>query len=235
MNKCTWVIGGTSGIGKATAELLAQGGRAVYATGCNDVDVREVREIAMGWENFEGYLFADGTIPTQVEIVYSAGVNQLQHIGQMDDDAAFNIFDTNFHGFVRLIDFLWSEKIRNVKLVAITSDAAVRPMRTSLNYCASKAALNMAIRVAARELAERGWRVNGVAPGMTDGTLMTEYIDRAVPEIRGWSAEETYQYEMKQAVIKRRALPEEIAETVQFILDGPDYLNGEIITVNGGR
>lgn len=120
-------------------------------------------------------------------------------------------------------------------MVVIGSDAAERPLRTSIAYCASKAGLHMAARVAAREKADDGWRVNVVAPGMTADTAMTLYIDTVVPGLRGWTDEEAMAYERQQGVVKRRASTLEIAEVVISTLEGPNYLNGTVITVNGGR
>lgn len=233
----TWIIGGTAGIGKATAELLAETDREIMTTGLQDADVREPREIEEAWNEFRANMGRDDdrSFDHPIEIVYSAGTNILDYVDQIENDDLLDVFDVNLFGFVRLCTMLRGKGVANVRMCVISSDAATRPMRASLAYCSSKAGLNMAVRVAARELAAFGWRVNAVAPGMTEGTQMTRYIDSAVPVIRSWTKEEALKYELDQAVIKRRANPFEIAQAVQFVLEGPDYLNGEIITVNGGR
>lgn len=230
----TWVIGGTSGIGKATVQLLkAEGGRRVFATGQDTCDVRDPFEMAAAWKSFyETFLFDESDT---VEIVYCAGVNVLARIGSIREDDLHDIYDVNVLGFISLINYLREERVRNVRMVAVSSDAAVRPMRTSIAYCSSKAALNMAVMCAARELAKDGWRVNAVAPGMTSDTDMTRYIDATVPELRGWTVEQMLDYEQQQAVIKRRARPEEVAEMIKLALEAPDYVNGSIFTINGGR
>jgi NAD(P)-dependent dehydrogenase (short-subunit alcohol dehydrogenase family) len=119
-------------------------------------------------------------------------------------------------------------------IVAVSSDAAERPMRTSIAYCASKAALNMAVKVAARELAPE-IRVNAVSPGMVSGTAMTEYIDDVVPEIRRWTPEAAARYEQSQIPAGRRATKDEVADLVYHTLCGPEYMTGSILTLNGGR
>lgn len=65
--------------------------------------------------------------------------------------------------------------------VAISSNSARIPRSSSLAYCASKAALSMAIRVAARELAVAGNEtvVWGYEPGLLAGTPMTHETERA--------------------------------------------------------
>lgn len=63
------------------------------------------------------------------------------------------------------------------KFVAISSNSARVARRNSIGYCASKAALSMALRVAARELAPaRSVMVWGYEPGMLDGTPMTREV-----------------------------------------------------------
>jgi 2,3-dihydro-2,3-dihydroxybenzoate dehydrogenase len=72
------------------------------------------------------------------------------------------------------------------RVVVVGSDAAWREMRTSVAYCASKAALHQAVRVIARERASEEFAINVVAPGMTEPTGMQEYVDESVPMIRKW-------------------------------------------------
>lgn len=226
--KKTWVIGGTSGIGEATFNLLSWDvNRHVYATGA-EADVRLRGEMEQEYVD----LTENGEID---EIVYSAGINSLMPFEQMNFKTVRDIFEVNVIGFMNLLAMLQERDATNIRIVAVSSDAARRPMRTSSAYCASKAALDMVVKCSARELAHLGYRINAVAPGMTAPTAMSRYIDAAVPRLRGWTPEEAANYENSQAVIKRRATPQEIAETIKMILDGPDYLNGSILEVNGGR
>jgi NAD(P)-dependent dehydrogenase (short-subunit alcohol dehydrogenase family) len=109
-------------------------------------------------------------------------------------------------------------------------------MRTSVAYCASKAALHQAVRVIARERASDNFAINVVAPGITEPTGMQRYVDDKVPRIRKWSPEMARKYEESQIPMKRRATVSEIAAVAVTILLNPTpYLNGAIIPVNGGR
>lgn len=230
MDQRLWVLGGTSGIGAATADLLANCGR-FEETHPTDSEQADVRELAY----LRAYIEEHGPF---THVVYSVGINQLRWIKDYTnpDELLMKIMDVNVGGFVRTMAALEAENMGvPVRLVAVSSDAATRPMRTSVAYCASKAALDMAVRVAARELGPLGWRVNAVAPGMTEPTEMQAYIDRAVPQIRNWSLAKALSYEASQNPLGRRANVDEIAEVIGDVLFAPDYLNGSIITVNGGR
>lgn len=220
------VIGGTSGIGLATVERLAADGYGVHAVGEEECDVRFPRNIQS---------LVDDNLECD-KWVYSAGVNRLSYIHEQPEDSMMDLYDVNVLGFLRLMATLdtYRDGANGTSVVAVGSDAAERPMRTSTVYCGTKAALHMSVRCLARELAP-SFRVNAVAPGMTEPTQMQEYIDAAVPRIRGWSEEEAREYERSQIPMVRRGQVEEVAEVIVSTLLGPDYLTGSIITINGGR
>jgi len=87
-------------------------------------------------------------------------------------------------------------------------------------YCLSKAALAMLTQVLAVELAP-AVRVNGVAPG----TVLP-------PETMGVAEREA----LRQRIpLLRFGRPEEVAETVRFLVTGPEFITGQLVAVDGGR
>jgi NAD(P)-dependent dehydrogenase (short-subunit alcohol dehydrogenase family) len=79
----------------------------------------------------------------------------------------------------------------------------------------------------ALSLADRGVRVNAVAPG----TIATELARKAV-----LTSEEASARIMSRTPMKRLGTPEEIADVVAYLLsDASSYVTGEIVTVDGGR
>lgn len=239
-----WIIGGTSGIGKAVASLMAARHDAdrVITSDASDCDVRGYDNITKRLRQVVGSAQDEND---QVRtIVFSAGVNELAFLGTMSRNGtmdAGDVIDVNLIGFIRLMDAVMDPEVfpeawrDGLTVIAVSSDAASRPMRTSMAYCASKAGLDMAIRVAARELAGHGIRVLGIAPGMTMGTKMTQYIDRTVPALRGWTQQQAVDYEIQQEVTPGRIHPVEIATTILMMEAGPRHWTGDIVTVNGGR
>lgn len=182
---------------------------------------------------------------TGVDIAYCAGVNILDAIADVDEVNLYQTFNVNVMGFIRVMQALervyypgneipipYRQTRSNV--VAVASDAARVPMRRSITYCASKAALVQAVRVAARELAPYV-RVNAVSPGIMDETPMTDMIDREVMRQRSWTREQQLDYERASIPMGRRGHKDEVADLIMHTLLGPVYMTGSNIEINGGK
>lgn len=124
-------------------------------------------------------------------IVCTVGVNRphqfrLNGLGLTMQDS----FHTNVIGPMEVLHHFISSPTRHAenegkyrrRFVAISSNSARVPRTGSTPYCASKAALSMALRVAARELADDSWAplVWGYEPGLLAGTPMTAGSERAI-------------------------------------------------------
>lgn len=222
------VFGGTSGIGEEVFLRLRQRTEFAYAS-------------AYGYENFNLKYSSPlrraikdrGPAPT--DVVFSVGINKLDWIRDVNLEDFWDMMEANVWTFLNLVQTLDRNVDGPINMVAITSDAAWRPMRTSAGYCASKAALEMAVRVASREYAPKGWRINAVAPGKVAETPMTDYVDAKVLELRGWTVEAAEAYELQSTPLGRKVTKGEVAEVVEQVLFGPAAQTGEIIAVNGGR
>lgn len=168
-------------------------------------------------------------------ILYSAGINQLKWIEDMNQTDLSKHMAINVWGFVDVVKahrYFWGSN--KLSMVVIVSDAADTPMRGSLAYCTSKAAALMAMRCLARECHD--WlRIVSVSPGVVSRTGMTESVDKQVQDLRGWSAEEAYAYETQDSLVVGRVSKADVCQTIQFAFDGPRHLHGTDIKVNGGR
>jgi NAD(P)-dependent dehydrogenase (short-subunit alcohol dehydrogenase family) len=225
MRGLLWVVGGTSGIGAACADIWAQGDKESVIVSGREVDVRNPDALS----SFLAYQRPTARID---KMVYSAGVSRLAWSQEVTQESMIDMYHVNVVGLLNVLQVVPDVK----RVVVVGSDAAWREMRTSVAYCASKAALHQAVRVIARERASEDFMINVVAPGMTEPTQMQQYIDETVPKIRGWSVEQARAYEDSQTPMKRRATVDEIAAVVVSVLLMPTpYLNGAIIPVNGGR
>lgn len=230
LTRSVLILGGATanGIGAAIREKLAIMGHRTFAPPQSELDVTQDYR-------YSGIMdLLEETRPDSV--VYSVGINELDWSVALDHFIFARLMDANVWGFINVLKALQLTK-RTHSVLAITSDAAVRPMRTSMAYCASKAALNMVIRVASRELAAEGWRINGLAPGKVQGTEMTRYVDDRVMEIRHFETrEEASAYEMAGNPMLRPLTTAEIATVAcDVLLSNSLGWTGDIVTVNGGR
>jgi sorbitol-6-phosphate 2-dehydrogenase len=223
------ILGASSGIGRDVFDRFRDGELSPYgsiaAYGLEDFDISN-----------EGKLTECLRKERPTDVIYSIGINKLSWIRSLDQGNFNRLMEVNVWGFlslVRLLDLLSLGEKRNI--VAVTSDAAWRPMRTSAVYCASKAALEMAVRVASREYAPRGWRINAVAPGKVADTGMTDYVDSVVPILRGWTPEFAAEYERNSSPLGRAVTKSEVTDVILSVLNGPAAQTGEIVAVNGGR
>ena len=92
--------------------------------------------------------------------------------------------------------------------------------KTKAHYCASKAGVISLVKSLATELAPQGLRVNGIAPGPVEGTMIPpaqwESIASRVP-------------------LHRLGKPEDMAEAAWFLAsDQAKFITGHILDVNGG-
>ncbi len=106
-------------------------------------------------------------------------------------------------------------------VVNIVDIYAERPLEQHTVYCMAKAALGMMTLSLARELGPE-IRVNGVAPG---NMLWSENPVKA----------ETLDVVTERTALCRQGSPDDIAETVRWLIDDAPYVTGQIIRVDGGR
>ena len=222
MRQRTWVIGGDTGIGKGIADRLeSTGDHVVLVTSEHVVDVTNGFMIAEYVRCFSPF----------DNVIYSAGVNVPCFIENLDSDVLQQTFDVNVVGFIRVLNELTRAQ-RHGTVCAIVSDAANRPMRSSIAYCSSKAALQMAIRCAGRELSPN-WRIFGISPGVVADTPMTRNVNEICAEFRKISVEQI-EKDIKLTPMGRYISVTEVVELVYQMLEAGSFLSGTTVDISGG-
>ena len=111
------------------------------------------------------------------------------------------------------------------KIICMSSVHEVIPWAGHANYAASKGGVMMLMKTIAQELAPRGIRVNGLAPGATRTPINTA----------AWSTPEAYDALMQLVPYKRIGEPDDIARAAVWLAsDDSDYVNGVTLFVDGG-
>lgn len=112
-------------------------------------------------------------------------------------------------------------------IVNMSSVNGVLTIPNIASYNVSKGGINQLTRVMALALADKGIRVNAVAPG----TIATELATKAV-----LTSEEARHRILSRTPMKRLGEPAEVADVVAWLAsDAASYVTGEIVTVDGGR
>lgn len=234
------VTGGAQGIGEACARRFArEGARVVIA------DVDDARGNALAAELPQAlYVRCDVGDKAQVDALVG---QVLQVRGRID-------VLVNNAGIFRAADFLditeddFDAVLRvNLKGAFLMGQAAARAMAaagrgaivnmssvngvltipTIASYNVSKGGINQLTRVMALSLADRGVRVNAVAPG----TIATELAAQAV-----LTSDDARARILGRTPMKRLGEPAEVADVVAWLAsDAASYVTGEIVVVDGGR
>ena len=138
------------------------------------------------------------------------------------------IMNDNYGVFIEAMRSLKKAKGLNdgASVVALSSISSVRAMKAKMAFCASKAALDAAIRCLAVELADKGIRINSVQKGAVDVDTEKSHIQDVI-SIR--DSENT----TKQPLGICKA--EEIANAVAFLLsDAVKTITGTSLVIDGG-
>jgi len=114
-------------------------------------------------------------------------------------------------------------RLNHGAIVNIVDIHADRPMQGHLLYSVAKAGLAGLTRALAQEFAPHV-RVNGVSPGVI-----------VWPEHADWGDQIRRDQIVNHTLLKREGEPDDIAKTVQFLLNHAPYITGQIISVDGGR
>jgi 3-oxoacyl-[acyl-carrier protein] reductase len=155
-----------------------------------------------------------GFLPLQL-LINNAGINGITPFEELNVKFLEHIMQVNFIAPVMLTQRLLPHLDEGAVICNIVSDASYKPMRHSLAYNCSKAAFAMATKQLARELTKpRDLTIFSVNPGKMAGTEMSDYIDRQVEKLRGWTAEQAQKYFEAASVSGRESDPEHVAEIV---------------------
>ena len=148
-----------------------------------------------------------------------------ERLGAMDTpfDLWRQVFNVNFFAPVALARGLVDELSKAQGCVVnVTSIAGsrVHPFAGSA-YATSKAALAALTREMAHDFGPRGIRVNAIAPGEIDTSILSPGTEKIVEE---------------QIPMRRLGTPDEVADVVHFLCEkGASYVSGAEIQINGGQ
>ncbi|HEY5749274.1 MAG TPA: glucose 1-dehydrogenase [Chryseolinea sp.] len=235
--KIAIVTGGNSGIGYAAAKALKENGAQVIITGrrkeavekaASQLGVEALVADQSSIEDIHALVAAVAKRSGTVDIlVVNAGITQLTDIEHAPEKVFDDIMGVNLRGTYFTLSKFIPVLNEGASVILLSSTTAHTNKPYTSIYCASKAAVNAVMKIAAVELAPRKIRVNAVSPGpiatelMEKGTMndpkLQELIVSGVP-------------------LGRLGKPEEVGNLISY-LAGSDasFITGSEFIIDGGQ
>ena len=244
-DKVTVVSGASGDIGKKILEKFSKEGSNIYALVRNAKD----KEFVEFTENLKKKnnnkikiihldLEKEETIRSSFELIKKDNTNidiLVNNAGTISNSlfqmtslkTLRNIFEINFFSQFLLTQIYLKLLIKSKKgsVIFVSSNSANENPVGRCAYSASKAALNSLTKTISKEMGVKNLRVNAVLPGLTDTKMAKNFTkDDAIDEY------------LNNVTLKRIAKTSEIANVIAFLAsDKSSYINGQLITIDGGR
>ncbi|SMX33271.1 SDR family oxidoreductase [Actibacterium lipolyticum] len=228
------ITGAGKGIGRATALELARRGATVIAMARTESDLNSLAKdagctpIQVDLQDGDAARAAMKAAGTCDYLINCAGTNVLESVLEMTDAGYETVMGINLRAAL-----ICAQEFARARVAAggggvilnVTSIAGHRGFEDHMCYAASKAGLEGATRVMAKELGRHGIRVNAVAPTVT----MTELAADA------WSDPAKKDPMMARHPIGRFAEVEDVARSIIMLLsDDAPMITGAVLPIDGG-
>jgi len=238
--KVAIVTGAASGMGRATAQLLADEGAMVAVTDINDVsqvvaDIQAAGGKARGWQFDVGRREDIARVVPEIAahfggidiLVNNAGMSGPSPIDGENFEAAWErTFAVNLTGHARMIReaLPWLRKSASGRIVNVASTEGLGATKGIPAYTSSKTGVIGLTRSMAVELGAEGITCNCICPGPINTGMTAKY-----------SEEMKRKYVHRRIPLGRYGDPEEVAQiTVSLCMPAASFITGAVIPVDGG-
>jgi NAD(P)-dependent dehydrogenase (short-subunit alcohol dehydrogenase family) len=239
--KVAIITGGDSGIGRSVAVLFAREGADVailYLDQHQDAEQtkRVVEEQGRKCLTFAGdvadrdvcHKVIDETISTfgKLDILVNNAAEQhpQEKLEDISEEQWEKTFRTNIFGMFQMTKAALPHLKKGASIINTTSVTAYKGSPQLLDYSSTKGAITSFTRSLSMNIADRGIRVNGVAPGPIWTPLIPSTFDEE--KVKKFGA---------NVPMERPGQPEEVAPAYVYLASSDSsYVSGQVIHVNGG-
>ncbi len=245
------ISGAASGIGRATALLLAREGACVAVTDINEAGCREVAEQVQQengraiWHKLDVTREADWESAIQATLdawgglnvlVTSAGISFAKPVADMSLEEWRRVMAVNLdRAFLGTKHAIRAMRQEGGSIVIVSSASGIKAFAGASAYCASKAALRLLAEAAALECGGDSIRINTIHPGGVETPMWRsmdfwgDLIKQHGSEAAAWKALSA------GSPLQRFAKPEEIPEAILYLASNESaYVTGTELVIDGG-
>lgn len=238
------LTGGDSGIGRAAAIAYAREGAdvAINYHPDEESDAQEVKKLIEAAGQKAVLLPADLSTEAASKQIVEDAVNALggldilvlnagrqvviEDIKDLTSEELLKTFHVNFFSQVWSTQAALPHLAAGANIITTSSIQAFEPSSNLLQYAATKAAIFNFTKALAEQLADKGIRVNSVAPGP---------IWTALQVVCGWDDKSLANFG-EQSLFKRAGQPVELADVYVFLAsDAASYVTGQAYGITGGE
>jgi len=241
-DKVAIITGGDSGIGRACAVLFAREGVQVALVYLEETEDARITAEAVKAEGKAALLlrgdvsdkaFCEAAVDKVIEefgrldvVVNNAAEQHVQKtLTDISPEQLRRTFETNLFGYFYLTQAALPHLGKGASIVNTTSITAYRGSPSLVDYASTKGAIVAFTRSLSGQLADKGIRVNGVAPG----PIWTPLIPASFP------ADKVAEFGSSQP-LGRAGQPNEVATCHLFLAsDESSYMTGQVLHPNGGE
>jgi NAD(P)-dependent dehydrogenase (short-subunit alcohol dehydrogenase family) len=242
-NKVAFITGGDSGIGKAVAILFAKEGARIAISYLNeDADAKETKRIIE--EDYKGNcLLLKGDISNERKCInpVKSVIKQYGKIDILVNNAAVHYenksleslttkelvktFETNIFSYFWITKAVLPSMKKGSSIINTSSVTAYRGSGSLIDYASTKGAIVAFTRSLSSNLAKKGIRVNGVAPGPIWTPLIPSSFKKKKAAQHG-----------SDVPLQRAGEPVEVAPSYLFLACADSsYMTGQFLHPNGGE